>query len=214
MQITITGRKVQVPDDVRAAVERKIGALDRFVGGLDRAEVVFRAEKNPRIAEREQVEVTLLGHGHHVRASVAGTDQHQAVDLAVGKLGKQLRKLKTRVVRRHRPNTHRDEAHHPLARLDNELTDPPAAGIGAPGPAGAGRDGAGSDSADPDAPEWVPAIVRRKTFDLDLMDPAEAVTRMQLLDHDFYLFVNSESRKPSVVYLRSDGDAGLIEIDA
>lgn len=203
MQITITGRKVQVPDDVRAAVERKIGALDRFVSGLDRAEVVFREEKNPRIAEREQVEVTLLGHGHHVRASVAGVDQHQAVDLAVGKLGKQLRKLKTRVVRRHRPNPQRDDAHHPLARLENDLVTDAATGAAAAAP-----------DARPDDPEWVPRIVRRKTFDLELMDPAEAVTRMQLLDHDFFLFVNADSSKPSVVYLRSDGDAGLIEIDA
>ena len=197
MQITITGRKVQVPDDVRAAVERKIGALDRFVGGLDRAEVVFREEKNPRITEREQVEVTLLGHGHRVRASVAGVDQHQAVDLAVGKLGKQLRKLKTRVVRRHRPNPQRDEVHHPLARLENDLV----------------NGAAPQTSTVPDDPEWVPRIVRRKTFDLELMDPTEAVTRMQLLDHDFFLFVNSDSGMPSVVYLRSDGDAGLIEID-
>lgn len=203
MQITITGRKVQVPDDVRAAVERKIGALDRFVSGLDRAEVVFREEKNPRIAEREQVEVTLLGHGHHVRASVAGVDQHQAVDLAVGKLGKQLRKLKTRVVRRHRPNPQRDDVHHPLARLENDLVTDAANGAAAAAP-----------DARPDDPEWVPRIVRRKTFDLELMDPAEAVTRMQLLDHDFFLFVNADSSKPSVVYLRSDGDAGLIEIDA
>ncbi|WP_420623123.1 ribosome hibernation-promoting factor, HPF/YfiA family [Candidatus Poriferisodalis sp.] len=199
MQIIITGRKVQVPDDVRAAVERKIGALDRFVGDLDRAEVVFREEKNPRIAEREQVEVTLLGHGHRVRASVSGVDQHQAVDLAVGKLGKQLRKLKTRVVRRRRPNLQRDEVHHPLARLDNELVN------GAVAP---------EQAADIDDPEWVPRIVRRKTFELEFMDPAEAVARMQLLDHDFFLFVNVDSDKPSVVYLRSDGDAGLIEIDA
>lgn len=200
MQISITGRKVQVPDDVREAVERKIGALDRFVGDLERAEVVFREEKNPRISEREQVEVTLLGHGHHVRATVAGVDQHQALDLAVGKLGKQLRKLKTRVVRRHRPNLQRDEVHHPLARLDNDLVN---------GTADA-QDGARPD--DPEDPEWVPRIVRRKTFDLERMDPTEAVTRMQLLDHDFFLFVNVDSDTPSVVYLRSDGDAGLIEI--
>ncbi|WP_419841927.1 ribosome hibernation-promoting factor, HPF/YfiA family [Candidatus Poriferisodalis sp.] len=197
MQITITGRKVHVPDDVRAAVERKIGALDRFVSGLERAEVVFRGEKNPRIAERDQVEVTLLGHGHHVRASVSGIDQHQAVDLAVGKLGKQLRKLKTRVVRRHRPNAHRDEGRHLLSRLDNDLVDGAAVA---------------EAEAGPDDPEWVPRIVRRKSFDLELMEPSEAVTRMQLLDHEFFLFVNSDSSKPSVVYLRSDGDAGLIEI--
>ena len=190
MQITITGRKVDVPDDVRSAVERKIGSLDRFVGDLERADVVFREEKNPRIAEREQVEVTLHGHGHHVRASVAGTDQHQAVDLAVDKLGKQLRKLKTKVVKRHRPNLHRDENHHPLATLDHDLVD--------------------EDVADED---HTPQIVRRKTFDLDLMIPDDAITRMQLLDHDFFLFVNADSGKPSVVYLRDDGDAGLIEID-
>ena len=190
MQITITGRKVDVPDDVRSAVEKKIGSLDRFIGDLERAEVVFREEKNPRIAECEQVEVTLLGHGHTVRASVAGTDQHQAVDLAVDKLGKQLRKLKTQVVRRTRPNLHREETHHPLAHLETD-----------------------DDVDESEDDERAPAIVRRKTFDLDLMIPDDAITRMQLLDHSFFLFINADSGKPSVVYLRDDGDAGLIEID-
>ena len=120
---------------------------------------------------------------------MAGTDQHQAVDLAVDKLGKQLRKLKTRVVRRTRPNAHRDEGHHPLATLDHDLAD------------------------EPDDDDAAPQIVRRKTFDLDLMIPDDAITRMQLLDHDFFLFINADSGKPSVVYLRDDGDAGLIEID-
>ncbi len=197
MQVSITGRGVDVRDDVRAAVERKIGALDRFVPDLDRAEVVFRRENNPRISDSDQVEVTLRGHGHFVRASVAATDQHQAVDLAVGKLGKQLRKLKTRVVRRHRPNQHRADAHHPLSRL---TPDEPAAD-GAPG------DGAPGDEA------WVPKIVRRKQFELELMDPDEAAARMLLLDHDFFLFVNADTNKPAVVYLRHDSGAGLIEID-
>ncbi|HCB33745.1 MAG TPA: ribosome-associated translation inhibitor RaiA [Acidimicrobiaceae bacterium] len=199
MDITISGRKVDVSDDVRAAGDRKIGALDRFVPGLDRAEVVFREEKNPRIAAREQVEVTLLGNGHQVRATVSGTDQHQAVDLAVGKLSKQLRKLKTRLSRRHRPNQHREETHHPLARLESGLAD----------------DGTADDgTAAGDDPDWMPKIVRRKTFDLELMPPDDAVARMLLLDHDFFLFVSDETNKPTVVYLRSDGAAGLIEIDA
>ena len=190
MDITITGRKVKVSDSVRDAVERKIGTLDRFVSDLDRAEVVFSEEKNPRIAERERVEITLVGHGHQVRAVVAGTDQHQAIDLAVEKHGKQLRKLKTRVARQHRPNLHRDENHHPLASLEYE-----------------------TDDVDDDDLEREPEIVRRKTFDLDLMNPTDAVTRMGFLEHDFFLFINADSGKPSVVYLRDDGDAGLIEID-
>jgi putative sigma-54 modulation protein len=187
VDVTITGRKVKVSDSVRDAVERKIGTLDRFVSDLDRAEVVFSEEKNPRIAERERVEITLVGHGHQVRAVAAGTDQHQAIDLAVEKLGKQLRKLKTRVARQHRPNLHRDENHHPLASLEYETDD--------------------------DDLEREPEIVRRKTFDLDLMNPTDAVARMGFLEHDFFLFINADSGKPSVVYLRDDGDAGLIEID-
>lgn len=197
MQVSITSRGVDVRDDVRNAVERKIGALDRFVSDLDRAEVVFRRENNPRISEPDQVEVTLRGHGHFVRASVAATDQHQAVDLAVDKLGKQLRKLKTRVVRRHRPNQHRADAHHPLSRLASEE------------PAGDGEEAAG----EPGDEAWVPKIVRRKQFDLELMNPDEAAARMLLLDHDFFLFVNSDTNKPAVVYLRHDSGAGLIEID-
>lgn len=193
MQVSITGRGVDVRDDVRAAVERKIGALDRFVADLDRAEVVFRRESNPRISEPDQVEVTLRGHGHFVRASVAATDQHQAVDLAVDKLGKQLRKLKTRVVRRHRPNAHRADAHHPLSRLAPEES--PA-------------------DAEPGDEAWVPKIVRRKQFELEMMDPDEAAARMLLLDHDFFLFVNADTNKPAVVYLRHDSGAGLIEIDS
>ena len=197
MQITISGRQVQVGDDVRDAVERKIGALDRIVKDLDTAEVVFREEKNPRIAEREQVEVTLAGHGHHVRATVAGVDQHQAVDLAVSKLGKQLRKLKTQVARRNRPNPQRSDGRRPLDRIDNELDAPP-------------------ETAAPSEPaqdqEWVPRIVRRKRFELDLLTPDEAAARMLLLDHDFFLFNNAETARPAVLYLRSDGNAGLIEI--
>lgn len=197
MQITISGRKVDVPDDVKSAVERKIGSLDRFVGGLDHADVVFRSETNPRIADGDQLEVTLEGHGHHVRASVSGSDQHQVVDLAVEKLSRQLRKLKTRLERQRRPNSHRDEGHHPLATQPNDLID-----------------GTSDAPADDVEDEAVPRIVRRKSFDLDLMVPDDALIRMQLLDHDFFLFVNADSGKPSVVYLREDGDAGLIEIDA
>ena len=59
MDVTISGRNVDVSQDVKDAVRSKIGSLDRFVPGLDRAAVVFREEKNPRIAERDQLEATL-----------------------------------------------------------------------------------------------------------------------------------------------------------
>jgi putative sigma-54 modulation protein len=81
-------------------VAEKIGRLDRFLDGMDHAEIHFSEERNPRISAREVCEVTLEGHGHHVRAKVAASDQFAAVDLAVAKLEHQLSRLKTKLVRR------------------------------------------------------------------------------------------------------------------
>ncbi|MCP3934490.1 MAG: ribosome-associated translation inhibitor RaiA [Actinomycetia bacterium] len=196
MDVTISGRNVDVNDDVKDAVRSKIGSLDRFVSGLDRAAVVFREEKNPRIAEREQLEATLEGHGHHIRCKVSGVDQMQAVDLAVVKLEKQLRKLKTRVVKRHRPNSHRNDNHRPLAKSavverepveDDPLEDIPAAELVAP------------------------EIAKRKSFELMEMTPEAAATRMQLLDHSFFLFRNAETGRSAVVYMRDDHSLGVID---
>jgi putative sigma-54 modulation protein len=197
VDVTISGRNVDINDDVKEAVRLKIGSLDRFVNGLDRAAVVFREEKNPRIAEREQLEATLEGHGHHIRCKVSGIDQMQAVDLAVVKLEKQLRKLKTQVVKRHRPNLHREESHHPLAKvpsIDSDVEDDDIA-----------------DEEIPAADLVAHEIVKRKSFELMEMTPDAAAIRMQLLDHSFFLFRNVETGRSAVVYTREDHTLGVID---
>lgn len=195
MDVTISGRNVDVSQDVKDAVRSKIGSLDRFVPGLDRAAVVFREEKNPRIAESEQLEATLEGHGHHIRCKVSGVDQMQAVDLAVEKLEKQLRKLKTRVVKRHRPNPQREDNRRPLAKTAVIEQEPDT----------------DDDEAIPTAELTAPELVKRKSFELMEMSPDAAATRMQLLDHSFYLFRNSETGRSAVVYMRDDNTLGLID---
>ena len=84
MDITVSSRHADVSPALRQAVAEKIGRLDRFLDGMDRAEIHFSEERNPRISAREVCEVTLEGHGHHVRAKVAAPDQFAAVDVAVG----------------------------------------------------------------------------------------------------------------------------------
>ena len=100
MDITVSSRHADVSPALRQAVAEKIGRLDRFLDGMDRAEIHFSEERNPRISAREVCEVTLEGHGHHVRAKVAASDQFAAVDVAVAKLEHQLSRLKTKLVRR------------------------------------------------------------------------------------------------------------------
>jgi ribosomal subunit interface protein len=67
---------------------------------MDRAEVHFSEERNPRIAAKEVCEVSLDGRGHHVRCKVAAADGFAAVDLAVEKLEHQLYRLKSKLVPR------------------------------------------------------------------------------------------------------------------
>ena len=72
MRVTVSSRHTEVSDSLRAAAVEKIGRLQRFLEGMDSAEVHFSEEKNRRIADREICEVTLAGHGHHIRCKVAG----------------------------------------------------------------------------------------------------------------------------------------------
>ena len=96
----MSARHTDISPALRAAAEEKIGRLSRFLDGMDRAEVHFSEEHNPRIAAKEVCEVQLDGHGHHVRCRVAAADGFAAIDLAVEKLEHQLTKLKGKLVPR------------------------------------------------------------------------------------------------------------------
>ena len=103
MEVVIAhGRRI-VSDQVRALTKEKVGRLGHLCPGLDRAEVHFSEEHNPRIADREWCEVIIIGHGRSVRARAAGPVPLVAVDLVVDKLEHQLEKTKGRLVARTHP---------------------------------------------------------------------------------------------------------------
>jgi putative sigma-54 modulation protein len=189
MDIRVSGRNVAVRDDVKAAIETKLDHLTQIVG-MERADVVFKEERNPRIsADKEFIEITLEGHGHHVRCKATAATQMAALDEAVDKLGKQLRKLKTRLRRQKVPNRKRSVK--------------PSAAI-PPDP----------ETIVPVVKEPSVRIVKTKSFELTRMTPEEAIDRMHLLEHDFFIFTSDETGRPCVVYDRDDGDVGLINADA
>jgi ribosomal subunit interface protein len=109
LEITVSARHLDVSPALRAAADEKIGRLDRFLDGIERAEVHFSEERNPRIAAKEVCEVTLDGRGYHVRCRAAAGDPYAAIDLAVAKLEQQLHKLKTKLRSRNQGLRRTDE---------------------------------------------------------------------------------------------------------
>ncbi|HUP68678.1 MAG TPA: ribosome-associated translation inhibitor RaiA [Acidimicrobiales bacterium] len=103
MEIAIRGRNVDVSDSLRQAVGEKLVRLQRFLDGMERAEVRFIEERNPRIAEKEICEVTLHGHGHVVRARASAPELLLAVDRVVEKLEHRLARLKGKLLGRSHP---------------------------------------------------------------------------------------------------------------
>jgi ribosomal subunit interface protein len=102
VEITVSARHLVVSPALKAAAESKFGRLSRFMGGIDRADVHFVEERNPRIADREVCEVTVQGSGRRVRAKAAAADTFSAIDLAVEKLEHQLVTLKSKAGNRYR----------------------------------------------------------------------------------------------------------------
>lgn len=184
MDVSVSGRHTTVSETLKNQAVDKIGRLDKYLMGMDRAEVHFWEEKNAKSDNREFCEVTLEGHGHHIRCKVSAPDGFTAVDLAVDKLERQMRKLKTKIERRNRSRE--------KPTIEPELV--PESLIPAE-----------------DVPEPVYHIVKSKRFDLTAMEPQEAALQMDLLNHDFYVFTNSDTEKSAVVYRRDDGDIGLID---
>lgn len=101
MEVAISSRHLDITPQLEKAIRLKIGQLDRFLDELDSAEVHFDEARNPRISDREMCEVSLSGHGHHLRCKVNAPDPFTAIDLAEAKLVRQIRKLRTKLQQRH-----------------------------------------------------------------------------------------------------------------
>ncbi len=215
MEVSISARHVTITPRLEEVIHEKIGGLDRFLEGLDSAEVHLDEARNPRINDKQFCEVVLVGHGHHVRCKVQAPDPFTAIDRATAKLERQIRKLRTKLIRRHHGDgttIRTAEARSAQGRGAVGFDDDggPAGGgsrVGSEDPPGEG--GYADDAADQD--QHSPRIVKTKRFHLGPLSPDEAVLKMELLGHGFFFFINSETDRSAVVYRREDGDVGLID---
>lgn len=213
MDIVVKGRKTEVPERFRkhVAEKLKLDKIQKFDAKVIRLDVEVSKEHNPRQADRsDRVEITLRHRGPVIRAEAAAPDAYAALDLAAEKLESRLR-------RRHDKRTSRRGSGR-IPASDVASTVPDAATLNGNGELGA-------PTAEPaDEPRVTkvgplevqgegPIIVREKTHKAAPMTLDQALYEMELVGHDFYLFVDSDTKQPSVVYRRHAYDYGVIHLD-
>lgn len=210
MDIVVKGRKTEVPERFRKHVTEKLEKIQKLDGKVISLDVEVSREPNPRQADRsDRVEITLLTRGPVVRAEAAAADPYAALDLAVSKLEARLRKAadKRRV--------HRGGSRTPTSVAEA------TAGLAAPPQLNGGRPAEEKHGGVPTTrmgPLEVqgegPLVVREKTHAAAPMALDQALYEMELVGHDFYLFIDSDTGVPSVVYRRHGYDYGVIHIKA
>mgnify|MGYP003409237297 CR=1 FL=1 len=197
-EIVVHGRHVEVSRRFREHVHSKLERIDKFGIPLRRVDVEVSKEANPRLADRAfEVELTTRANGSVIRAEAAASDKYAALDIAYGRLEQRLRRAadKTRF-HRHGAEAVRSPR---AAGLDN-LETPPA------------EVDAVADEPDDTVWEQGPVIVREKSHETVPMTVEQAVTEMEMIGHDFFLFIDEKSGDPAVVYRRRGFDYGLIRV--
>ncbi len=204
MDIVLNSRHVEVSDRFRAHVEEKLARLEKHDHRLIRVEVEVDKERNPRLQERAiRVELTAFSKGPVVRAEAAAEDKMAALDLAVDKMAAQMRRAADR------RRVHRGR-HTPVSVGQAMSGIEPAA-------VGTATEAAPEEQERHVGPIAVlgdgPLVVREKTHRADPMTLDQALYEMELVGHDFFLFVDKESERPSVVYRRKGYDYGVISLE-
>jgi ribosomal subunit interface protein len=229
VDIVVKGRNVEVPDHYRVHVAEKLQKVERYDHKIIRVDVELFHERNPRQSDTcQRIEITCVSRGPVVRAEACAQDFYAALDCAITKLDTRLRRAadRRRVHRGRRSPvsvaaaTSAVPAHLVGQVGGTGLVDEPSAN-GSARPVMAGTESVTSDrperatlfDEDTDATTeydepW--RIVREKEHPGEPMTVDDALFQMELVGHDFYLFLDKESGRASVVYRRKGYDYGVI----
>jgi putative sigma-54 modulation protein len=185
LQLTITGKNIEINDTLRNYVEKKIGRLDRYLPNVIDGRVELEKDEGARAAEDRQVaQVTLRTKNAVLRAEEASNDIFASIDGVVEKMQRQADRYKNKRRAKRNETVHQMEA----ATVAFET-------------------GEAEEVIDEDRPP----VSRIKRFHMIPMDEEEAVAQMELLGHDFYVFFNVNQNQINVLYRRRNGEYGLIQ---
>ncbi len=178
MKLSITARNMSVTPAITKRIEKKTNTMSRYLLSETEMQVRMRKEKN----DIRVVEITVpMGNNVILRSEAEDENLFLAIDHALAKMERQIRKHRTKLGKRLREDAFAEVPEYVEEEADEEE------GL---------------------------KVVRRKTFPVRPMSVEDAVIQMEMLGHSFFAFVNIDTEQTNVLYLRKDGNLGLLEPEA
>lgn len=174
MKITYTARKVNLRDNFKERVEKKLLKFGKLFSEDAAVNVVVTLEKN-----RQTVEITIRDHGMVYRAESTMSEMNDALDKVADMLMRQIRKNKTKLEKRIKSGSLEEFV------MENTEID------------------------EPEEDEY--EVVRKKQVLIKPISVDEAILEMNMVNHNFFMFINAETDEVNVVYKRADGNYGVLE---
>ena len=174
MKYNIVGRKVNLRDNFKERVYKKLGKFEKIYSEDAEANVKVTLEKN-----RQTVEVTIYDNGMTYRAESTAPEMNDALDAVVDILGGQIRKNKAKLSKKLRADS-----------IEQYFAEEPDTDI---------------------LTEESYTVVKTKNFVVKPLNVEEAILQMNMIGHEFFMFLNSATNQLCVVYKRKDNTYGLLE---
>lgn len=180
MELQVFTKNVEMSRELKDYVQRKIGKLSRYLPNIGETKVEISEENTKSHQDRFTVQVTIDSKGTLLRGEEKGENVYVAVDAVVEVLARQIKRYKGKMYKKGRGAS--------LARQPIVLNN-----------AGAGQ-----------KDEELQKVVKVKRFTVKPMSIDEATEQMELLGHNFFLFVDNDYNVVNLLYRRGDGNYGLI----
>ncbi len=187
MKLLIQGNNITVTDSINDYVQQKLEkAVKHFQNITTKIDVHLSVNSHARVTDKHKAEVTVYANGTVIRAQEGSENLYASIDLVSDKIARQLRKYKEKQLHK---KTHAQVKNRDILEeepIETELS---------------------SDR----TPQLPDEVVRTKYFNMPPMSVEEALEQLQLVDHDFYMFLNSSTGEINVIYCRNHGGYGVIQ---
>ena len=187
MKLLIQGNNITVTDAINEYVKEKLEkAVRHYEKITTKVDVHLSVARNSRISDKHKAEVTVYANGKVIRAQEGSENLYASIDMVSDKIARQLRKYKEKYL---------DSKTHAKIKTGEIIEEKPVE----------------PDLLSDRTPELPSEVVRMKYFAMPPMTIEEALQQLQLVDHDFYMFRNTDTDEINVIYMRNHGGYGVIQ---